>query len=287
MNRVIFLHDRFTADDLLLPMVHFDSGKRDVCVVCIHGMCGNIADNYYAAVWGEELNQAGISLLYAHNRGHSVMNDLAVKGGGLKRYGCSYEIFEECLLDIDLALQTARDLGYRKIFLLGHSLGCNKVIYYFSEKHPELAGLILASAPDIIGSHLRGDKKHPQLLAEAEQKIAAGQPKALLSEMTEDYIYMSAETYADWFREGSNLDNLPVLRNPERWEQFATIDVPILTFSGELEEDYYQQLPLLQAKAVNCPDFTYLTIPGSNHTYRNREHETGQVIAGWVSNHLT
>ena len=46
-----------------------------------------------------------------------------MKDGSYKRCGCMYEIFEDCILDIDLALKQAKELGYKRICLMGHSYG--------------------------------------------------------------------------------------------------------------------------------------------------------------------
>ncbi len=45
-----FINDAYTSDDIKLPMVHYFSSNKDVCVICIHGMCANFADNYFASV---------------------------------------------------------------------------------------------------------------------------------------------------------------------------------------------------------------------------------------------
>jgi len=50
-----FIGDAYTTDGLKLPMVHFESNEKDICVLCIHGMCGTIIDNYFATVWGKFL----------------------------------------------------------------------------------------------------------------------------------------------------------------------------------------------------------------------------------------
>lgn len=278
-----FISNAYTTDGLKLPMVHFESNEKDICVICIHGMCGTIIDNYFATVWGKLLSENDIGFIYEHNRGHSIENDIRMKDGSIKRYGCMYEIFEECVYDIDLAIETAKSRGYKRIILLGHSLGCNKVIYYYYKKHPNILGMILASAPDMIGSHLLEQADdHKELLREAKENIDNNEPTKLLHKMMEDYMYMSSGTYYNWFHDGSNLDNLPVISNPEHWEQFETIDVPILTFSGSNEQDYYLHLDLLRAKAINCPNFESQIIEGAGHTYRNREMETGNLIHEWV-----
>lgn len=278
-----FINNAYTVDGLMLPMVHFESKEKDICVICIHGMCGTIVDNYFATVWGKVLSEKNIGFIYEHNRGHSIENDIVMKDGSFKRCGCMYETFEDCIYDIDLAIQTAKDKGYKRIILLGHSYGCNKVIYYYYKKHPNILGIILASAPDMIGSHLLLEPDYKELLAEAKKNIDNNEPTKLLHKMIEDYMYMSSLTYYNWYNENSNLDNLPVISNKEHWKQFETIDVPILTFSGSNEEDYYQHLDLLKDKALNCNNFEYKIIENTGHTYKNKEKEIANLIFEWIN----
>jgi len=284
MSKVEFINDVYTEDGLRLPMVHFPSNEKDICVICIHGMCGTIVDNYFATVWGDILSKNNIGFIYEHNRGHSIENDILTKDGSFKRYGCMYEIFEECIYDIDLVINKAKELGYRKIILLGHSYGCNKIIYYYYKRKPNILGIILGSAPDMIGSHIINEKDYESLIIEAKQNIDKNDPMKLLNKIVEEYMYFSSQTYYNWFNENSNLDNLPVIRNPEHWEQFSNIDIPILTFSGSKEEDHYLHLDLLKEKAINCNNFEYHIIDGSDHTYKSKEIETGKLILKWVKN---
>lgn len=278
-----FINNAYTRDELRLPMIHFESNKKDICIICIHGMCGTIIDNYFATVWGKLLAKNDIGFIYEHNRGHSIENDIVMKDGSFKRCGCMYEIFEDCIYDIDLAIQTAKEKGYKRIILLGHSLGCNKVIYYYYKKHPNILGIILASAPDMIGSHLLIEPEYEELLKEAKENIEKNQPTKLLHKMIEDYMYMSSQTYYNWFHKNSNLNNLPIISNPKNWEQLETIDVPILTFSGSKDEDYYLHLDLLKEKATNCKNFEYQIIENTGHTYQEKELETGNLILNWIN----
>ena len=282
MNNIEFINDAYTEDGLKLPMVHFESKEKDVCVICIHGMCGTIIDNYFATVWGKILSSNNIGFIYEHNRGHSIENDIVMRDGSVKRCGCMYEIFEECIYDIDLAIETAKNKGYKRIILLGHSYGCNKVIYYYYKKQPNILGIILASTPDMIGSHLKEQPDYKEMIKEAKENIDNNEPTKLLHKMMEDYMYMSSQTYYNWFNEDTQLNNLPVISNPEHWNQFETIDVPILTFSGANEEDYYLCLELLKEKALNCNNFEYKIIENTGHTYKTKENETGNIILNWV-----
>ena len=285
MTKIEFLNDRYTSDGLRLPMMHFapEGSERDICVVCIHGMCGNIMGSYFATVWADLLTNHGIGFLFEHNRGHSIENNLVSRDGEYIRCGTNFEIFEECVIDLELAVETAKNFGYKRIILLGHSLGCNKSIYYYSQKKPELIGLIFASAPDMHAYHAiaQSDELKAKLLAEAKANIDAGQPTKQLGTMA-DGLYMSSQTYYNWYSPGSNLDNLPIMRNPEKWDQLAEIDIPILTFSGGDEEEQYHHMDIIGEKAEKCGDFEYYTIPHTDHSYTNKEKETGEIILDWI-----
>ncbi len=283
MNSIEFINDAYTEDNLKLPMVHFNSKEHDICVIFIHGMCQTIIDNYFATVCGNVLSENNIGFLYEHNRGHSIENDIVMKDGSYKRCGCMYEIFEDSIYDIDLAINKAQELGYKRFILMGHSYGCNKLIYYYYKKHPNILGLILASAPDMVGLQLLRQKDYKELIKEAQKNIDNGNPTKILSNLIEDYMYMSSGTYYNWFHENSNLDNLPVMNNSKNWYQFETIDIPILTFSGSNETDNYLHLDLLKEKAKSCNDFEYKYINDTDHFYNGKELEIGNIILNWIS----
>lgn len=127
MKNIEFISDAYALDGLRLPMIHFESNEKDICVIFIHGMCQTILDNYFATVCGKILSENNIGFIYEHNRGHSIENDIVMKDSSFKRCGCMYEIFEDSIIDIDLAIDKAKYLGYKRFVLMGHSYGCNKL----------------------------------------------------------------------------------------------------------------------------------------------------------------
>ena len=62
MNNIEFINDAYTDDGLRLPMVHFNSKEKDICVICIHGMCGTIIDNFFATVatLSDDMSEYGV-----------------------------------------------------------------------------------------------------------------------------------------------------------------------------------------------------------------------------------
>ena len=178
----------WTKDDLRLMGVHYPG--KDTCVLCFHGMAGNIIENRFATVTGEEVSMKGFGYIFAHNRGHSHINELDKKperkdhGYDSAQLGATFELFPECIYDFDAWLSKVKELGYSKIVLMGHSLGCNKSIYYIYQKGDKaLSGLILASPPDLVGLVESNDYQtnHRQLLAEAKKYVKANKPRTILS----------------------------------------------------------------------------------------------------------
>lgn len=283
----------WTEDNLRLMGVHYPG--EEVCVLSIHGMAGNIIENKFGVVLGERLSAGGTGYIYAHNRGHSRINDLAKKptkqdnGYNYETIGSTYEIFTECLKDITPWLDRCRELGYQKIILLGHSLGCNKIIYYLSRNNPkDVVGVILASPPDLVGMVETNNYQpdHEVLLQEAKGLIAKGKPNDLLSGKLWDWEDKSAANYLSLFGGNNEADNLPVNRNPKHWEQLEKLRQPILAIMGEFDDikirDLKEDLELIKLKAINCSDFSIEFISGANHNYENRENELAQTIINWV-----
>lgn len=281
----------WTSDDLRLQGIHYSPETRKTCILMVHAMSGNFIENYFANSLGNKLAGNGFGFIYGHNRGYNHINDILKKDGKTVRIGTMYERFEECIYDIDAWLGEVRKLGYTKIILLGHSLGCNKTIHYFSKKKPgDVVGVIWASPPDMVGLFEKPEYQpnHKELLEEAKNNIKEGNPRKLVSGMIWDLYHLSSQTYVDLSEQGGHVDNLPVLRNPDSFPELASIDVPILGIMGEyddiairtLEED----LDLIASKATNCPDFSRQFIKGANHTYDGQEEQFAEVVVNWVKN---
>ncbi len=181
-----------------------------------------------------------------------------------------------------------KKLGYKKIILMGHSLGCNKVIYYFSQRKPkDVVGVILASPPDMVGQ-LKPEYQpdRDELYKEAKENVKNGEPRKLLSKMLWDWYNLSSQTFLSLFTEGNNSDNLPVMRNPGKWDQLASINVPIMAFMGEYDDiairGLSEDLELIKSKATKAPSFTQAKIPKASHVYDGQEEAVAKEILNWI-----
>ena len=279
----------WTKDGLRLHGVHYEPQKSDLCVLVVHGMSGNIIENYFADVLGKTLAKNNIGCIYGHNRGHNHINDILKKDGKITRQGAMYERFNDCVTDIEAWVSEVRRLGYKKIVLLGHSLGCNKIIRYsYKERSKDIVGVILASPPDMVGLFEKSEYQpnHKGLLAEARKNVKEGNPRKLVSGVIWDWYTLSSQTYLDLSEQDRPADNLPVMRNPSEFSELAQIDVPILGIMGEKDNiairSLKEDLDLIEKKATDCPSFTQKFIKGGNHTYDGCEDDFSQIVLSWV-----
>ena len=279
-----YITNQYTEDGLKLPMFHFEPEGKDICVIHLHGMCDSFVSNYFGSVWGERFRQAGIGYIYLNTRGYSYVNDIEMIDGTKKQYGCVNEILEEAPRDIDLGIDTARELGYRRILLLGHSYGCNKALYYCTVPHRPFDGIIFASIPDVPGFVWKYQEDLEHQFEIARRYIAEGHPKKNLPDNVEDVYYYSAEALIDWYNPKTILNNFPVneFNETDNWEDIKSLTVPSFSFSGDLEQSFYHRIDLVKEKAVNCPDFEYAYVEGADHYYIGREHETAELMIDWI-----
>ena len=122
---------------------------RDICVIITNGNCGNVFENKFLRDVGENLEKNNISFIYAHNSGAFHRIDTLTKNG--QPIGNTYELFENCVEDLQAYIDFVNDCGYKHIILGGHSYGANKVIYYLSKNQNEkIDKYILISPTDTL-----------------------------------------------------------------------------------------------------------------------------------------
>lgn len=279
---MIDLFYEYTSDDLMLQGTYFDSGKKDCCIVFIHGQAQTIADNKFAYIWGKYLSSNGISFLYGHNRGYAYMNCMSKQNGELAFNGSTFENFDDCVKDIEVWCNKVKTLGYKKVILMGHSLGCNKVLHYLNNTKEKFDGVIFASTPDMVGITKQTEKNYKNLVEEARKNIENGNPRKLLSKLIGDTDYSSSINFIKNYTEESYIDNFPIERNPKIFKELSKVYIPILTFAGSEEYPTFLKQDILKEKAISCPNFTNKIIKGSNHFYYRHELEIAEIILNWV-----
>lgn len=155
--------------------------------IYIHGLGGNL---FRHLSFLESLVDRETAVLTFNNRGSGIINKvrkLSIKGHSRQNSiiaGKAHETFSDCLDDIEGAVNWAKAVGGRNIYLIGHSTGCQKSIYYLSRKlNPAVKGaILLAPMSDYADTYAFTDKKvYRRALAYAKGMVKNGKGHELMS----------------------------------------------------------------------------------------------------------
>lgn len=269
-----------------------EAEDRGIGIVHVHGLAGNFYENRFIDAIGESVNRNGFWFLSISTRGRDYISDfLRFLPDGSKTYhqvGAVYELFEDCLKDIDAWIELLLQRGVNKVVLEGHSHGAIKVTYYaYKKPSARICGLILLSPSDDFGlQRQRLGEKFDQALSLAEDMIRRGEGRDLMPSQYFDYP-VSAATYYDIFRSDSPLKifNLSKTDNKD-FIELKAIRVPVLTILGTENEafigsaeEYLNGIRQCLAPGV---DFEGKIVKGAPHNYLDYEEDVSATIASWL-----
>jgi pimeloyl-ACP methyl ester carboxylesterase len=248
--------------------------KTDTLILHIHGMTGDVYFNSFYPMMYNDYPKAGIAFLAVEHRGtHTVT--LFDRGEEIVNIGNAYELFEDCVEDIQAWVSAASELGFTNIWLQGHSLGCAKIIY--SLANAELAnvkGIILLSPADMLGEAQHPDEfeNYQQMLAEAQQLVAAGKPRQILDRKIWG-MEMSAQSYLNFFADGSNVALFNFFKPELGFPGLDKITMPVLSFTGTKDSaiapmrEPNEAMQMLDNALVNSPRKHQVVYDGANHDF--------------------
>jgi len=282
-----------TADKLDLYGILISTPKKDTVIINIHGTADNFYDNDFIWQIAETVKSLNISVLSVNNRGSYNLEFYDYGPGARRNSGASVEIFEKSILDIDAWIKLALLLGYKKVILEGHSLGTEKVVYYMNKGkyRNKVKAAILLGFSDSYGYHFQqfNKKVKDSLLNEARVLISNNKKEQFLTKPWLSHagvLPQSAESYLNFFSEGSELSKAFPIRNGSNLTMFKKIKVPILGVIGDQEE--YTVIPIEDAITIleteNKMAKIY-QIKSSDHNFSGQEKKLANVIKKFIESY--
>jgi alpha-beta hydrolase superfamily lysophospholipase len=273
-----------TPQNFVLNGLWYGPKKPQFAIVLVHGM---FSSAFSLGPLVEELVDDRTAVLTFNNRGQGTVNDVKQRVGMERKYhraGTAHEVFTDAVDDIEGALRFARAQGAKKIYLAGHSTGCQKSIYYaFKKKDPKVAGIILLAPL----SDYAGDRKKPQLrkaVALAKRMVKAGKGHELLPPDAW-WHYVDAQRLLSLYTPDSIEEIFSYSQPDKKPKIYSSVTLPVLAlFAGE---DEYSERPA--AKLVEwftehsrSKDFKAVVIPKVGHSFREGEPATASAIRKWI-----
>lgn len=270
--------------------------KTKKIILSVHGMSSNCLKER-EEILASYMNENNVDYFCFNNRGSELVkyirkniNDKEEKLLG----GTSYEDVLEGYEDIVGAILKLKEIGYKEVYLQGHSLGCTKIVYTYNELKEEeeedilkcIKGVILLSLVDIpqtlkmyLGSNF------DSYLKLAEEKEQEGKIYDLMPK--ESFIHpVSVKTFLRYAKYNKDIDFAGYGRD-NKLEKLNHIDVPLFMRWGNDKEMILQKADELVVLVNNLirnekKDIDY--IEGSNHSYKGKEEIVAKQIIEFIKN---
>ena len=272
------------------------SSISEKIILSVHGMTSNCFKKRDMEI-AKKANEKGIDYFVFNNRGSEIAKYIEKEIDGQKKKelaGTAYEDVLEGYEDIVGAIIKLKELGYKKIYLQGHSLGCTKIVYTYNEliNNDEteilenIKGVILLSLVDIpmaLKVYLKGNFKQYLDYAEKlekENKIHEMMPR-------ESFIHpISVKSFLRYARDNKDIDFANYGKDNEL-EKLNKIQVPLFMRWGNDNEMIIQKADELSTMVNNIitnenKNIDY--IDGANHSYTGKEKELAEQIVEFVLN---
>jgi pimeloyl-ACP methyl ester carboxylesterase len=270
------LLDVESADGLVLPGAHVRPAgvAAGTCVVWFPGF-GMSYDYPPTLDIARRLATGGIAFVSAVVRGHHGAVTAWQRRGerwGTKRIGSWYEVIEESALDIAAWLGAARDLGYGRVVLAGHSFGAVKSLHCLATGGATPDGLVLAS-PSLGITTLRDD-----VVELATRMVERGDGELLLPDGSWPRGFgtrtVSAQTYASWSR------SVDLVYGPgQAWR--ADVTMPVLAYYGD--DGDVGGTSELDRLTADMAAVTRRILPGVGHNYQRGTETIAAAIGTWLA----
>ena len=263
-------------------------------ILSVHGMTSNCFKKREDII-AKMVNENGIDYFCFNNRGSEIVKYISKNINGRTEKllaGTAYEDVLEGYEDIVGAILKLKELGYRDIYLQGHSLGCTKIVYTYNELLEEEAdilnyikGIILLSLVDIpMTLKVYLGNKYQDYLKLAEEKEEAGLKNELMPKGA--FIHpISVKAFLRYARDNKDIDFAGYGRD-NKLEKLNNIKVPLCMRWGNDNEMIIQkaeELVEIVNNTITNPNKDIGYIDGANHGYHEKEEIIAKDIVDFIN----
>lgn len=267
--------------------------NTDEVVISVHGMQSNCFKKR-EDILGKTINKAGIAYFAFNNRGTEIAcYTKKIDGSKTLNGGSAYEDVLESYYDIKGAIDKMIELGFKKIHLQGHSLGCTKIVYAYNKLKKEkylnldkIKSVILLSLVDLVDlqKYDLGIDKYNEVLKLAIEKEKNNEKMDLLPMDSFDHP-ISVKSYLRYYRDNKDIDFARFSDKQYDFKEINNINIPLFLRWGETDlviQNLDELIDLLKSKINNNKlDINY--IEDTDHGYTNKEEILGKEIVKFLA----
>jgi len=253
-------------------------------VIGIIGVHGKTEENPFYYNIGITLNKGNIDFLYAQTC--DAIKKITKKNfltGENETFGSFNEDFNNTEDDIEAYINFAEKQNYKNIYLAGHSLGANKVIYYLSKNHDyRIKKYILLSPADIKGLFEKNTEEEINIIKEYKEK---NKDNEIIPFLLFGWFECITKTAYDWAF-NNILDNIHADKNGD-FSQINNIThsgaIIIGTYDRFARKDPYGFLENINSHTKNPSKNKLLYIKETGHVYQKKEQEIADCLLNLIN----
>jgi pimeloyl-ACP methyl ester carboxylesterase len=268
-----------------------DNPKR--VVIFIHGLTSSAFSNLDFVVPAVDDKTAVITF---NNRGHDKIArikriDKRKKKGYISEYvGEAHEVFTDCVDDLQGVIDFASENGVSEIYLAGHSTGCQKVVYYLSQRGKQslVKGSILMCPMSDYAGALKHDKdgELEKVQKIASKMVAEGCGSELLPLDVWSHQH-DAQRFLSLYTPDSKEEIFSYAQPIKVPKTLKKVKIPTLVIFAE--KDDYRDRPIKQIykwfeKNVKSKERKMVVIKDALHSFQGKEKEVSIEVKQWLSN---
>lgn len=253
--------------------------KSDTVLIAITGIHGNFYSNPFYYNIGDTLNEAGIDFVYAQtNDAFGRMETVNVRTRQKELIGSWNERFSYTDEDIEAYLDYAEEQGYKHIYLAGHSLGANKVIYYLSRNKDKRVEKFFLLSPANLPYMMSGVTKQEKDIIRSQ--VESGRGNEMLPFPFMGWVECIANTAYDWeFSEILNNSHSDPDSDFHEAEQVTHTGALLIgTYDNFTDGNPAAYLKNLNSHMPNGDENKLIYIERTGHTYQMKEQELADRI---------
>ena len=267
------------------------SQKPKRAFISIHGLTSNLFSGNKLF----PLVNADNAVLTFNTRGRDIvakvkhLNPDHPKGYDSLVAGTAHEIFEDCVDDLEGAVQLCHDRGVKEVYLVGHSTGCQKSIYYLSKTNNKqrVSGVVLlCPLSDYAAVPLAVDKaQYEKALEYSRREVEDGRLHTLLSEEYWPSELIDAQRFLSLYTPES-VEEIFTYSHDKEPKAFQSVEVPMLVVLAGADEYCDRPTEKLKAwfdRSNVSSKYKSLVIKNALHNLKGVEDEVCNEIKGWIS----
>ena len=251
----------------------------DTVLIAITGVHGNFFSNPFYYNFGKTLNKGNIDFIYAQTcDAMGRVKKINKKTGKEEYIGSWNEDFKNTDEDVEAYINYAEKNNYKNIYLAGHSLGANKIIYYLSRNHDKRVKKYILLSPANITHLLNGVSVYEKKIIKEYKKN--GKDNEFIPFELFGWIECITRTAYDWVFDNI-LNNVHVEKNGD-FSQINNIEHSGAMLIGTYDRFTYGDpsgfLENINNHTKHPEKNKLIFVPNTGHTYQGKQQKVADML---------